>query len=314
MFKKLTSILFFPPLLAFGQNLGLGDFHQGGFVFYIDSLGKGLLLDVDYLEATYPWDTQNNTVSDWGPNLHYCEGTEYEAIGAGKHNTYVFSNHHPEGHYAANLCSNSTSGGFEDWFLPSKMELWQLMVNLDAVDAAISAYGGVTITDAGFQWSSTQLPASSDIRSALGVSPFNFLLNGDSYGPIEKVMSKNTAHKVRAVRCIDNDCSFTGASMFGCTDDLACNYNELATQNDGSCFVEELYYDCLGNCINDADMDQVCDEFDYDDGLSTIEIEESSGSLLKMIDILGRVHTTHKKGMLLFYIYKNGKVQKRMQY
>tara|TARA_B100001063_G_C16703244_1_gene523774 strand:- start:665 stop:1054 length:390 start_codon:yes stop_codon:yes gene_type:complete len=83
MFKKLTSILFFAPLLAFGQNLGLGDFHQGGFVFYIDSLGKGLLLDVDYLEATYPWDTQNNTVSDWGPNLHYCEGTEYEAIGAG---------------------------------------------------------------------------------------------------------------------------------------------------------------------------------------------------------------------------------------
>ena len=93
-------------------------------MFYIDSLGKGLLLDVDYLEATYPWDTQNNTVSDWGPNLHYCEGTEYEAIGAGKHNTYVFSIHHPEGHYAANLCSNSTSGGFEDWFLPSKMELW----------------------------------------------------------------------------------------------------------------------------------------------------------------------------------------------
>jgi hypothetical protein len=78
--------------------------------------------------------------------------------------------------------------------------------------------------------------------------------------------------------------------------------------------VEELYYDCLGNCINDADMDQVCDEFDYDDGLSTIEIEESAGSLLKMIDILGRAHTTHKKGMLLFYIYKNGKVQKRMQY
>ena len=98
-------------------------------------------------------------------------------------------------------------------------------------------------------------------------------------------MSKNTAHKVRAVRCIDNDCSFTGASMFGCTDDLACNYNELATQNDGSCFVEELHYDCLGNCINDVDMDQVCDEFDYDDGLSTIEIEESSGSILKMIDI-----------------------------
>ena len=313
MFKKLLIILLITPLFAFGQNLQIGDFHQGGYVFYLDSLGKGLLLDIDYLEASYPWISQDNTVSDWGPNLHYCEGTEYEVIGAGKHNTHVFSNHHPDGHYAANLCSNSNSGGFDDWFLPSKMELWQLMIHLDEVDAAISAYGGVTITDTGFQWSSTQLPATSDIRSAWGVSPFNFLLNGDSYGPIEKVMSKNTAHKVRAVRCINNDCSFAGAYMFGCTDAFACNYSELATQDDGSCFVEELYYDCLGNCINDADMDQVCDELDYDDGIGVHEIENKESNLLKMIDLLGREQTEHQKGIILFYIYENGKVTKRME-
>jgi len=28
-----------------------------------------------------------------------------------------------------------------------------------------------------------------------------------------------------------------------------------------------------------------------------------------MIDVLGRVHTSHKSGILLFYIYNNGKVQ-----
>ena len=49
MFKKLTSILFLPPLLAFGQNLGLGDFHQGGVVFYIDSSGGGLIVDIQDL-------------------------------------------------------------------------------------------------------------------------------------------------------------------------------------------------------------------------------------------------------------------------
>lgn len=307
MFNKLVYILLISPLFAFGQNLQIGDFHQGGFVFYLDSLGKGLLLDVDYLEATYPWIPTDNSVSDWGPNLHYCEGTDYEVIGSGKHNTYVFTNDHPTGDYAANLCSNSNSGGFDDWFLPSKMELWLLMQNLDIVDGAISIYGAVSISD-GFHWSSTQLPATTDIRRAWGVFPFNFLLNGDPYGPIEAVNSKNTAHKVRAVRCIDNDCSFSGASMFGCTDEIACNYSELATENDGSCFEEEIYYDCDGICINDLDMDGLCDEEDYNDGIGVEELEIQTSRLFKMFDVLGRQQTEHSKGMLLFYVYENGKV------
>ena len=40
----------------------------------------------------------------------------------------------------------------------------------------------------------------------------------------------------------------------GCTDATACNYNENATDDDGSCEYAEEYYDCDGNCINDADV------------------------------------------------------------
>ena len=186
MFKKLTSILFLAPLFAFGQNLGLGDFHQGGFVFHIDSLGKGLLLDVDYLEATYPWDTQNNTVSDWGPNLHYCEGTEYEVIGAGKHNTYVFSIHHPEGHYAANLCSNSTSGGFDDWFLPSKDELNQMYRNKATINTTASANGGSNFST-NFYWSSTEGDTSNAWKQ-------------DFFSGSQSNPNKDNTNVVRAVR------------------------------------------------------------------------------------------------------------------
>jgi len=49
----------------------------------------------------------------------------------------------------------------------------------------------------------------------------------------------------------------------GCTDATACNYNEEATDNDGSCtYPEQDYLDCDGNCLNDADGDGVCDELE----------------------------------------------------
>ena len=48
----------------------------------------------------------------------------------------------------------------------------------------------------------------------------------------------------------------------GCTDETACNYNETATDDDGSCEYAEEYYDCNGDCLNDADGDGVCDELE----------------------------------------------------
>lgn len=38
-----------------------------------------------------------------------------------------------------------------------------------------------------------------------------------------------------------------------------------------------------------------------------------NSNLLKMIDVLGREYIEHKEGMILFYIYENGKVIKRMK-
>ena len=96
----------------------------------------------------------------------------------------------------------------------------------------------------------------------------------------------------------------------GCTDATACNYNANATQNDGSCDYADMYYDCDGNCINDADLDGICDEFD-DIGINEILTEKAE--LIKMIDVLGRVHKVHNSGLLLFYIYDNGKVQGVLQ-
>ena len=107
--------------------------------------------------------------------------------------------------------------------------------------------------------------------------------------------------------CLYPICSQTPIDIYGCMDPSACNYNANATQNDGSCDYADMYYDCNGNCINDADLDGICDELDDDIGLD--EILSEKADLIKMIDVLGRVHTVHHPGLLLFYIYDNGKVQ-----
>ncbi len=50
--------------------------------------------------------------------------------------------------------------------------------------------------------------------------------------------------------------------IYGCTDITACNYNQSANTEDGSCTYPEAYYDCFGNCLNDEDEDLICDELD----------------------------------------------------
>jgi hypothetical protein len=49
---------------------------------------------------------------------------------------------------------------------------------------------------------------------------------------------------------------------YGCTEAGACNYDSGANADDGSCFYAAAGYDCEGVCLNDADGDGVCDEFE----------------------------------------------------
>ena len=57
-----------------------------------------------------------------------------------------------------------------------------------------------------------------------------------------------------------NFCYFNN---YGCTDESACNYNELANEDfEGQlCDYAEELYDCEGNCIEDID-DGICDELE----------------------------------------------------
>ncbi|MDE0978602.1 MAG: hypothetical protein OSA78_01290, partial [Flavobacteriales bacterium] len=54
-----------------------------------------------------------------------------------------------------------------------------------------------------------------------------------------------------------------GACFYlGCTDAEACNYDTTADTDDESCEYPDAGYTCDGVCLNDADGDYVCDEFE----------------------------------------------------
>jgi len=101
-------------------------------------------------------------------------------------------------------------------------------------------------------------------------------------------------------------------NLTGCIDETACNYNNLANEDDGSCSYAEEFFDCYGNCINDIDNDAECDEIDFDDGLNLEELMDVSTKLIRMIDVFGKEHKEHKPGMLIFYVYDNGKIEKKI--
>ena len=57
----------------------------------------------------------------------------------------------------------------------------------------------------------------------------------------------------------DDSCEFE--SCAGCLSDTACNYDPSAVYP-APCEFPEAGYDCDGNCLNDADEDGICDEFE----------------------------------------------------
>ncbi len=145
----------------------------GGIVFY----DKGAYSDGwRYLEAS----TIDQTSSIvWGP-YDYEVGTSYE-IGTGAANTSAIVTalgDNDGASYAAQLCDELVSGGYSDWFLPSRQALITMYLNLH-----LSGYGNFD----GSYWSSTE--QGEDYASRMSFS------SGSLYGS-----AKIDGFSVRAIR------------------------------------------------------------------------------------------------------------------
>tara|TARA_Y100000589_G_C26968745_1_gene553680 strand:- start:182 stop:793 length:612 start_codon:yes stop_codon:yes gene_type:complete len=189
--KKLL-LLFIPLMFFFGceednanGNLSIGDFHEGGVIFYLDSNGGGLVCDIKDLSNPFP---ANNTYIDqvpWGCQGITLNGANEMSIGAGNQNTNdilvectqsLNNTTGPAwGGIAAEVCSNSDAQGYTDWFLPSINELKEIHNNLTVINSTALSNGGDEFEIYGY-WSSTQNNNNTafQVIFPLGNSPFVF--------------------------------------------------------------------------------------------------------------------------------------------
>ncbi len=130
-----------------GANpLAIGDFHEGGVIFYLDITGQhGLVCAVSDQSTGVEWGC-------WGTAINGADGI---AIGTGAQNTIDIVTGCTTSGIAADLCANLTLNSFSDWFLPSRDELNEMYLNKATIDATATANGG-TVLAAPDYWSSSE--------------------------------------------------------------------------------------------------------------------------------------------------------------
>jgi hypothetical protein len=117
----------------------IGQSYHGGIIFYIDGTGQHGLI-----AAT----SDQGTGIAWNNGRNIFIGANNTAVGAGEANTEaIISAQGNTGNYAALLCANYTSGGYNNWYLPSRDELNILYRKRNVV-------GGFSATN---YWSSSEV-------------------------------------------------------------------------------------------------------------------------------------------------------------
>jgi hypothetical protein len=128
----------------------------GGLIFYIDEADTYSWTYLEVAPASTEW--ASNVWGGFGTPVTGADGT---VIGTGEQNTIdivtQFGASEPyasKTDYAAKLCSDLESGGYDDWYLPSKDELnaiWDNLVNDGS--GSNSGVGGFAV---GVYWSSSE--------------------------------------------------------------------------------------------------------------------------------------------------------------
>lgn len=103
--------IYYGTELSFTTNgPGLGTGPAGGQIFYDDGNGGGM--------EVYPV----NWTTDWGCTGVYMSGLD-SIMGSGASNTDTITTYCLETEVAALYCANYSIGGYDDWYLPSLLEL-----------------------------------------------------------------------------------------------------------------------------------------------------------------------------------------------
>jgi hypothetical protein len=158
--------------------LSVGDIYQGGIIGYILQSGDpGYDENVQHGLIT-PLGDQSSGIEWFVGSSYTSTGATATALGTGNENTIRIVNSQGAGSYAAKLCYDLVSGGYNDWYLPSIEEIYKLFINRASIGGFLSG---------SLYWSSSE----ADEGHAKA-----WYVDGPGYTPA----LKTTKYYVRAVR------------------------------------------------------------------------------------------------------------------
>ena len=154
----------------------IGDFVQGGVVFWVSASGAhGKVVSI-YDVGAVPW---SNIIS-----TEIGASAQSDINGAGNTAAIMMQSDHTSS--AARHCADLGYGGYDDWYLPSKDELNDVYTNRDTINTTATANGGEIFASA-LYWSSAEYNSSVAWKQS-----FSSGFQGS--------FSKSSSGRVRAVR------------------------------------------------------------------------------------------------------------------
>ena len=169
------------------QQLEVGDFYQGGVVFHLLVDGETGYVAGEIHGLIAAVQDQSSGI-EWYNGVYITTGATPTAIGTGSANTdaIIAAQGATETDYAAGLARAYTGGGYTDWFLPSKDELYKMYLKRTTINATALANGGSIFANL-LYWSSTEYD-----------NTWGWAHNFINY--FTDLSSKSNLFKVRAVR------------------------------------------------------------------------------------------------------------------
>ena len=173
----------------------VGEFYQGGLVFYVDSSGQhGYIItdrDIDTCSWTNATSPSDPTPSVMGSALSSGYGPANDA-GRGEIYTEKIVQMLGNGHYAAKVCHELELNGYSDWYLPSCGEMY--LVNRSEIFPWSSADDNPAQGD--YWTSSERYDADSHSCCVYMARAFRWPVKQDFWTYNKKILNG----KVRAIR------------------------------------------------------------------------------------------------------------------
>jgi len=164
---------------ATAVQYSVGDFHEGGIIFYVDTTGEhGLVCAI----------TDQSTSAIWCGASTAITAAQGTGRGTGNSNTLAIVSECTTGDPADNaghICANLSLNSYTDWFLPSKDELDLMYQSKAVIDIAAVANGGTAFANS--YWSSSEYNDGHAWRQNFGGGNQFYYIKTTFAGPVRAV-------------------------------------------------------------------------------------------------------------------------------